>query len=105
MYLSFDGYCDGMRLTTPSTGLGVEGTADGSLLGCEAGPIHGAVTKIRKQSGTYVVEFFNTSGIAHQSAIVPDHTWFHYRLEGSHIAYAGSGTWTAPGASVGSSTR
>ena len=92
--LSFDGYCDGLRLISPSVGTGVKGTVDGAVLGCERGQLFGALTKIHTQKRTYVVEWVNGTGLRIQTAVYPDHTFLHYALTGDHIVLAGSGTWT-----------
>ncbi len=109
--LTFDGFCDGMKLVSPSVGTGVKGTVDGTTLGCESSGLFGALTKIDGQKRTYVVEWINSVGTVIQSAIYPDHTYIHYAQDGTTITIAGSGTWTEgppPGAnqsSVSSSAR
>jgi hypothetical protein len=100
--ISFDGYCDGMHLVSPSVGLGVKPTVDGNRTGCATEGLIGSKTKILNQGGTYVVTF-NTGGLWIQTAVFKNHTWIHYAISGNSEYVFNSGTWSLgpPAARVG----
>jgi hypothetical protein len=89
--IAFTGFCDGMRLKIPSTGLGTAGTIDGHRTGCSSDPVMGAVATIgQKDWVTGTVQ----EGVALQYAIFADGTWVLYEVLGSTIFVYSSGTWT-----------
>src|SRR4051794_2098097 len=53
--ITFDGFCDGLHLNIPSTGLpGTAETVDGDLIGCSAGGVFGQA-RANPVSGLYGV--------------------------------------------------
>jgi hypothetical protein len=90
--LTFEGFCDGMRLNSPSVGTGVAGTVDGELLGCAEGGIIGAQGKVANKKNTYAVQWDN-AGTWVQTAIFKDHTWVHYIITDGVMSVLNSGTW------------
>lgn len=92
--ISFDGYCDGMELISPSVGLGVKRTVDGNRTGCATDALMGSKTLINEEPATYVVSFFADGVEWLQTAIFPDHTWIHFAVNGNDIYILNSGTWS-----------
>jgi hypothetical protein len=105
--IMFDGFCDGMTIDVPSTGLGTAGTLDGTLAGCETGPILGSAAP---KKGTYGVEvgreFISIPQYTLFSVIRNDHTFTHYAINGDVISELITGTWSlaTPGAPQASNT-
>jgi hypothetical protein len=86
----FDGYCDGMRLKIPSTGLGTAGTIDGRRTGCESAPIMGAVAKVNGLRD-WVVDDVNGP---FQFGIFEDGTFVIYVGSGGLESVLNAGTWS-----------
>ncbi len=92
--ISFDGYCDGMHLVSPSVGLGTAGTVDGYRTGCASEGLIGAKTKIGKSSRKAYVVQFDEGGTWIQTTVFKNHTWVHFSISGDTIYLLASGTWT-----------
>ncbi len=91
----FDGYCDGMRLVSPSAGLALTGTVDGNRTGCASDAIYGAKSKIAGARGTYAVNIDQrTLGFQILTVIFRNNTWIHYSISGNNIYVLNSGTWS-----------
>jgi len=88
MNIVFDGYCDGMSLTTPSAGLGSRETVDGDQTGCVTGGIFGTASAFKGQYFMTVPTYgtFTVIGL--------NQTWVHYALNGNQIYILNSGTWS-----------
>lgn len=104
--ISFDGYCDGMQLSFPSTGLGTPGTVDGVQTGCVSSAIFGQSKAGSFDNGAVFVTVPD-GGLLYN--IYKDHTWEIYFLSGTTVGILNSGTWSdgpppAPGQGIASSS-
>lgn len=91
--LIFDGYCDGMELVSPSSGLGTAGTVDGHRTGCASDGLMGSQSAVAGVGRSYAVSFFADGVFWLETAIFPDQTWVHYAGDGDLIYVLNSGTW------------
>jgi hypothetical protein len=86
--IQFDGYCDGMSLTTPSAGLGSRETVDGDQTGCVTGGIFGTTSAFKDQY------FMTVPTYGTFTVVGMNHTWVHYALQGNQIYVLNNGTWS-----------
>ncbi len=95
--ITFNGFCDGMHLVSPSKGLGKRNTVDGYRTGCMSDGLMGFKDKINGQRGTYVVMFHATEAAAWlQAVIFPDKTWRVFGANVNNQIYqVNAGTWRA----------
>jgi hypothetical protein len=104
--ISFDGYCDGLHIVTPSAGLATKTTIDGYSINWDCvgsnGPMIGARTTIDGYTKTFVASV-SENGTFYQFIIFPNNHWVLLGSDGSQIVLVNSGTWTAgaPVAAVG----
>jgi hypothetical protein len=97
--IAFDGYCDGLHLAIPSTGLGAVGTLDGSQTGCVSDSAFGRATPNKRgkygvTKGTEFVQYATPAAFAYFTVVRNDLTWTHYILgPGNTETVLNSGTW------------
>jgi hypothetical protein len=102
--ISFDGYCDGLHINSPSIGLGTTGTVDGDHTGCISGGFVGTFARGARISTDY------GGGVPtlYHIVINTNHTWTIYGISGELQTLINSGTWspgppsgTGPAAAAG----
>lgn len=98
----FDGFCDGMHLNIPSTGLGTAATVDGYQTGCLSAPIVG--TTSTKPSAAHITTDSGAAGAAFHYLINANHTFAAYDASGP-LFFVTSGTWSAGTARRGATGR
>jgi hypothetical protein len=97
--ISFDGYCDGMRMSFKAVP-GDDPTVQGKSIGCVSSGVIGLAKPTA--TGRYSVrgtEFlmsadYNASGLTAHWVINRNHTWAAYGESGGVIALLNSGTWS-----------
>ncbi len=91
--ITFDGFCDGISVTTTSTGL-----AYGTETGCVNGPAVGTVGTVTSQGKAKTMNLNHVANAVY--VIRNDKTWSIYLADGSELQ---TGTWSkgAPLAALG----
>ena len=91
----FVGSCDGIALTSPSRGLGQEGTVDAERIGCNTGPLFGSAAPKGKSYDVEKATEYLTDDFSETLWVIrPDHTFTIYSLSLGYISEGFDGTWS-----------
>lgn len=88
----FDGYCDGMHINIPSSGLGTVGTLDGNHTGCISGFFVGT-TSARSEASRISTTYGGAAPAIHY-VVRGNHNWVAYDASGTSLVQLNSGTWS-----------